>query len=64
MCVCVCVCVCVCSSDSESLLGPELTLLTKRAGKLLEEGKVSGEDVAAIIAYLEKEGEKETKKEA
>eukprot|EP01044_Picomonas_judraskeda_P006939 COSAG03_NODE_718_length_6110_cov_108.301513_8_plen_32_part_00 len=31
---------------------------------MLEEGKVSGEDVAAIIAYLEKEGEKETEKEA
>eukprot|EP01043_Picozoa_sp_COSAG02_P021682 COSAG02_NODE_1108_length_14539_cov_4.353393_7_plen_97_part_00 len=35
--------------------GQELTELTKRAGKAIEDGKVSGEDVGAIIAYLEKE---------
>ena len=41
--------------------GPELTTLTKRAGKAIENGLVGGEDVGAIIAYLEKEtGSSET----
>lgn len=35
--------------------GVELNMLTKRAGKAIEDGKVGGEDVGAIIAYLEKE---------
>lgn len=37
--------------------GPKLTELTKRAGKAIEDGKVSGEDAGAVIAYLEKETE-------
>lgn len=35
--------------------GPELTALTRTAGKAIEDGKVSGEDVGAIIAFLEKD---------
>ena len=37
--------------------GSELTALTKTAGKAIEEGKVSGEDVGAIIAFLEKDAQ-------